>query len=169
MDVYDRIDQLLKEKGVSRRKAAQMAGIPPTTLSGALYRKSGLSAAAVAALAQTLGVDTDYLLNGNEPKKGYSGTLNLEGLTDEEIKEQGEKFVASTKRFYKTMDDTTKTLRRYHEVFEKYGITMEDYFQMMLKYDAMIGVLAEEYHLTSEQFTNLLNDILTVTDATATD
>lgn len=66
MDVYDRIDQLLKEKGISRRKAAQMAKIPPTTLNTALYRKRGLSAAAVAELAKVLGAST-YDLLGDVP------------------------------------------------------------------------------------------------------
>ena len=76
MDVYERIDQALKQKGISRRKAAQLAGIKPTTLNGSITRKTGLSAAAVAALAAALDTTTDYLLNG-EPEL-IQGAINGE-------------------------------------------------------------------------------------------
>ena len=39
MTVYDRIDRILKEKNLSRRKLARLAGIPETTLASAFSRK----------------------------------------------------------------------------------------------------------------------------------
>jgi Helix-turn-helix. len=91
MDVYHRIDELLRKKGVSRRKAAQMAEIPPTTLSGALYRKKGLSAAAVSALARVLDVDANYLLTGEIHESIVMGATlggSARGATDIAIAKQ---------------------------------------------------------------------------------
>lgn len=92
VDVYDRIDQVLKEKGVSRRKAAQMAGIVPGSLNSALYRKKGLSAASVSALAQTLGVDADYLLKGEVSAASYNKALNTLSSTIALYQSYGFKF-----------------------------------------------------------------------------
>lgn len=70
MDMFDRMDELLKEKGMSRRQLALQAGIPVSTLSAAFSRKSkgtrsvSLSNDAIAAIAVALGVSTDYLLRG---------------------------------------------------------------------------------------------------------
>ena len=40
MDIYERIDQILKEKRLSRRKLAALAGIPYPTLAASFKRKS---------------------------------------------------------------------------------------------------------------------------------
>lgn len=57
MDMYDRIDELLKEKNISRRKLAIMAGVPPTTLQSAFSRKTvNLSHDTIKKIADALGV-----------------------------------------------------------------------------------------------------------------
>ena len=88
MDVYDRIDHLIKEKGLSRRKASQMAGIPPATLNTALSRKRGLSASAVSSLAQTLGVDATYLLYGLDLITNTQRRRESLSMTQEELAEK---------------------------------------------------------------------------------
>jgi transcriptional regulator with XRE-family HTH domain len=87
MDVYDRIDRLIKEKGVSRRKAAQMAGIPPATLNTALSRKKGLSASAVSSLAKALDVDATFLLYGLEVSRVKKRREAL-SMTQEQLAEK---------------------------------------------------------------------------------
>ena len=94
MDVYDRIDQLLKDKGISRRKAAKMAEIPPTTLNGAITRKKGLSASALSALTKALDIDEGFLLRDSAEIQKYlneytvdskkARTIYLDGLDDED-------------------------------------------------------------------------------------
>ncbi|MDL2206857.1 helix-turn-helix domain-containing protein [Eubacteriales bacterium OttesenSCG-928-N13] len=64
MDVYERIDQLIHDRGTSRRKLAQMAGITPNSLNSSFSRKSNLSSETVAKLAKALQVDVGYLING---------------------------------------------------------------------------------------------------------
>ena len=39
MQIYDRIDEILAEKKMSRRKMARLAGIPETTIASAFSRK----------------------------------------------------------------------------------------------------------------------------------
>ena len=39
MTIYDRIDKVLKEKGMSRRNLARLAGIPETTIASAFARR----------------------------------------------------------------------------------------------------------------------------------
>lgn len=40
MDIYDKIDRILEQKNLSRRKLAIIAKIPPTTLQSAFSRKT---------------------------------------------------------------------------------------------------------------------------------
>ena len=56
--VYDRIDELLKQKGLSRRKLAELSGINPSTL-GALFarRPVPLPDKYLNPIAEALGVD----------------------------------------------------------------------------------------------------------------
>ena len=43
MDVYDRIDERLKEQHMSRRKLAMQIGVPPSTFQSMMERKKGLT------------------------------------------------------------------------------------------------------------------------------
>lgn len=69
MDVYDRIDQFINAKGLSRRKLAGLAGIAPATLNSALARKAGLSPINLSKIADKLGVNVDFLLYGDVTKE----------------------------------------------------------------------------------------------------
>lgn len=62
MDIYERIDAILKEKRISRRKLAQMAGLPESTLGNAFMRKSSLPMSTVQKLSSALDVDINELL-----------------------------------------------------------------------------------------------------------
>ncbi len=64
MTIYDRIEQQLKSRNMSRRKLAMLAGIPPATLNTALARKAGLSPENIVKIAQALDVDANVLLYG---------------------------------------------------------------------------------------------------------
>jgi len=88
MDVYDRIDRLIKEKGISRRKAAQRAGIPPATLNTAITRKRGLSASAVSSLAKTLDVDATFLLYGLDVVTNTQRRREALSMTQEQLAEK---------------------------------------------------------------------------------
>lgn len=58
---FDRLDYVLKEKGMSRRKLALAVGINPGTMSTAFMRKSGLSADDTLKIADFLRVSPYYL------------------------------------------------------------------------------------------------------------
>jgi len=88
MDVYDRIDRLIKEKGISRRKAAQRAGIPAATLNTAISRKRGLSASAVSSLAKTLDVDATFLLYGLDLVTNTQKRREALSMTQEQLAEK---------------------------------------------------------------------------------
>lgn len=65
---FDRLDSILKERKVSRRKLALSTGINEHTMSTAFRRKSGLSVDEVIRIANFLGVDYYYLEGWD---KGY--------------------------------------------------------------------------------------------------
>ena len=58
---FDRLDRILKSRGLSRRKLAIAVGILPGTMSTAFSRKSGLSSEDVLKIAEYLGVSPYYL------------------------------------------------------------------------------------------------------------
>ena len=58
---FDRLDKILKQRKISRRKLALAVGILPGTMSTAFSRRSGLSASNVMKIAQYLGVNPLYL------------------------------------------------------------------------------------------------------------
>ena len=62
--MYDRIEQILKERGLSRRQLAKIAGIPPTTLQSALERRKNLTVEMAISLATALNIDVNWLING---------------------------------------------------------------------------------------------------------
>lgn len=84
MNVYERIDSILKERHMSRRKLAELAGIPPTSLQSAFSREvDDISALMLRKIAAILGVTTDYLLGGTVSKtltEKQEGELFLEGF-----------------------------------------------------------------------------------------
>ena len=64
MNIFDRIDAWLKENGVSRRKLALKANLPPSSLQSALTRRKKMSFDMLEALAKAMGVSVDYLAYG---------------------------------------------------------------------------------------------------------
>ena len=72
---FDRLNRLLKERGISRRKLALAVGIPESTMSTAFMRRSGLSSADVIKIANYLGVDPAYL-------EGFDFDAAMRGLDE---------------------------------------------------------------------------------------
>ena len=63
MTVAERIDKILQEKKMSRRKLAQLADIPPSTLQSAMERGGdNFSYYMIAAIAKALNVSPTSLL-----------------------------------------------------------------------------------------------------------
>ena len=65
MTVFDRIDKWLDENGVSRRKLAIKAKLPPSSLQSALTRRKKMSFEMLDALARAMQVSVDYLMYGS--------------------------------------------------------------------------------------------------------
>ena len=70
---FDRLDLILKERGISRRKLALAVGILPGTMSTAFMRRSGLSSADVLKIAEYLGVSPYYLEGQEGPEASDDG------------------------------------------------------------------------------------------------
>ena len=71
MDIYSRIDELLRERNLSRRQLAREIGIPPTSLQSAFTKKSkSLNLQSVKDIATALDVSIDYLI-GNEDEEEH--------------------------------------------------------------------------------------------------
>ena len=66
---FDRLDKILRERHISRRKLALAVGIGEGTMSTAFMRRSGLSSADVLKIAEYLGV-SPYWLDGRDSEPG---------------------------------------------------------------------------------------------------
>ena len=71
---FDRLDEVLKSRGLSRRKLAIAVGILPGTMSAAFSRRSGLSSEDVLKIAEYLGVSPYYL-------EGWAEDEHAENIT----------------------------------------------------------------------------------------
>lgn len=65
MDIYEKIDMILVQKGVSRRRLSELSGIPHSTLASAFTRKSKLSHEMIKMIADALDVDPFQLITWN--------------------------------------------------------------------------------------------------------
>ncbi|MEG0944619.1 MAG: helix-turn-helix transcriptional regulator [Angelakisella sp.] len=87
MDIYSKIDELLAEKQMSRRKMAQLLEIAPSTFQSMMMRKRGLTFENAVKIAEVLGVSVDVLYYGSEVDRDYENVcdiLNGAGLSIEE-------------------------------------------------------------------------------------
>ena len=69
MTVCERIDSVLKERGMSRRKLAERSNIPPSSLQSALSRNTGLSLDMLIPISDVLGVSVEFLSGAEELPK----------------------------------------------------------------------------------------------------
>ena len=98
MNVCERIDKILLDRGMSRRKLALNAGIPPTTFQSAMARGTNLSLDMLQKIADALGVDVNYLLNGQtleERNAAYLESKNARWVTAERWANGKERVVAA--------------------------------------------------------------------------
>lgn len=63
MTISERIDAIIKEKGLSRRQVAIKAQIPPSTFQSAMARNGGMTIAMIKKVAEALDVDVHDLLS----------------------------------------------------------------------------------------------------------
>lgn len=66
---FDRLDEILKERRMSRRKLALSTGINEHTMSTAFKRKSGLSVYEILCISKFLGINIDELVKTNKRKE----------------------------------------------------------------------------------------------------
>lgn len=89
MTVTDRIDAVLKAKGVSRRQLAIDANIPTSSLQAAMARGRNMTVEMLMAVADALDVSTDYLLGlSDEPTTDplLHSVCKYTGLSAEAVK-----------------------------------------------------------------------------------
>lgn len=98
MSVIERIEKLRKEKGISRRKLAIMANIPPSTYQSAVERGRGLDLDALFRISDVLDVGVD-VLNGFEREE-------IIEPTPKELQKQWEDFEERAYYEYMSMIDS---------------------------------------------------------------
>jgi len=82
MDIYDRINVLLKERGITRKELADQTGISYQTLTSLFYRRSGnMSISTIRKIVEYFQISADYLIMG----ESYM------------VKEKAEKYLSDTK------------------------------------------------------------------------
>lgn len=96
MNILDKLDLLMQERGLNKRTLSQSCGIPYTTIIG-LYKKGyeGARMSTVRGLAHFFGVSTDYLITDEITDPHYGQQLN--GAMHDMGK--------TTKAFHDTLDE----------------------------------------------------------------
>lgn len=74
--MFDRIFNLLKEKGITQSALADKIGVRQATISDWKRKKTTPSAGTIGLIAEILGVSTDYLITGKEYSPSPSQTVN---------------------------------------------------------------------------------------------
>lgn len=62
MNIYDKVDKLLKERGMSRRKLALEARIPPSTFQSTMERRRGMTVESIYKISTALGMKPEDLI-----------------------------------------------------------------------------------------------------------
>lgn len=74
--MFERIFNLLKEKGITQSALAEKIGVRQATISDWKRKKTTPSADTIGLIAEILGVSTDYLITGKEYAPSPSQTVN---------------------------------------------------------------------------------------------
>lgn len=77
MNVCEKIDEILLDRGMSRRKLALKAGIPPTTFQSAMARGSNLSLDMLRKIAAALEINVYELLSDEERELFVEGEASV--------------------------------------------------------------------------------------------
>jgi transcriptional regulator with XRE-family HTH domain len=127
MDIYDRIDALLKEKGISRNKLAELTRIPSSTISTAFMRRTKkFSVFNTQKIADVLGVTWHELIGLKDLGDGWYGdetdSMKIITMPSETL----EFFRQSTKRRVALLDQYEKlNVRGQMQVLEYVSLLAE--------------------------------------------
>lgn len=96
MDIYDRIDDMIQNQSLSRRKLALKAGIPPSTFQSMMARKKNMPVEVLDRITRALGTSEDVLWYGRELDREYelvTDTLRLADIVIEQSPHADEYYV----------------------------------------------------------------------------
>jgi transcriptional regulator with XRE-family HTH domain len=89
MDIYDRINLRLGQKGLTRRQLCDAAGLSYSTLTSQFQRRSkNMSLETIRAIAKTLHVSADYLLLGDEANPYFVSEEESDGFGQDQKDER---------------------------------------------------------------------------------
>ena len=89
MDVYDRIDAILAERHLSRRKFAQQIDLAPSTFQSMMSRKRGLTFDLLMKISEELQVSAKEFYGQEEPDRDYELVCDTLESADLSIKAVG--------------------------------------------------------------------------------
>lgn len=86
MDIVDRLFELVDEKFAEQKDFAAALQAPPSRISEWRKRKSNSYRKYLPQIAEALGTTTEYLLNGEGPKKKAVAHVGTTAITEDDIK-----------------------------------------------------------------------------------
>ncbi len=90
MDIFDRIDRRLRERGSTKRAMCEATGIPYSSLMALYKRRSGNMANETAIkIADFLGVSLDYLLRGEGSPRPFEENAAVRAALETKMKNLG--------------------------------------------------------------------------------
>ena len=149
MTVCERIDNILKERGMSRRKLAEQAGISPSSLQSALSRNTGLSLDMLMPISDVLGLSAQF----------------LNGIEEQPEPTQEELQVTQLKRYIQELEQENNVLRAKLSYGRKFRYMLTD--EICKKCPNLIDILISDRPLSGssktyhrhEQFENEISAI----------
>ncbi len=105
MNLLDKLDMLMNEKGLNKRTLSQSSGVPYTTIVG-LYTKGyeGVRMNTIKSIARFFGVSTDYLIQDDISDRFYGLSISCSESSQQELTSDEQKLIDD----YRTLNDQGK-------------------------------------------------------------
>lgn len=105
MNLLDKLDMLMSEKGLNKRTLSQSSGVPYTTIVG-LYTKGyeGVRMNTIKSIARFFGVSTDYLIQDDISDRFYGLSVSCSESSQQELTSDEQQLIDD----YRTLNDQGK-------------------------------------------------------------
>ena len=100
MNLLDKLDMLMNEKGLNKRTLSQSSGVPYTTIVG-LYTKGyeGVRMNTIKSIARFFGVSTDYLIQDDISDRFYGLSISCSESSQQELTSDEQKLIDDYRDF----------------------------------------------------------------------
>ena len=110
MNFWERVDQLLDEKGITKKSLSTEAGFDPSNISKGLKKNNMPSAETAVKIAEILGVSTEYLVKGKNTSSDGNFILGEDDIKYQSIIHDFQKLPRDKQKIVENLIDELKRI-----------------------------------------------------------